>query len=282
MSLQGVDFSRKGRKNEPRRSAPYVPGKRHERYWTEPELEVLRQHFVSKGMNFCMERLPGRSKSGAYVAAHKLGLRRIGLDAVRGSWRDRFPEIDEALKKAWPAMADARGTLKALAIELGVPRDVLTRRAVALGLAIPRIKEPAWSTAENELMRKVPLHNPDRAAEIFAAHGFRRTPTSIMVRAKRLNLSRRYKEKLNAMAVARILGVDNKTVSTWIVKGWLKTERRGTVRTSQQGGDWHLISRAEFKQWILDNLERIDIRKVEKFAFVDVLVNGDAKVEASP
>lgn len=280
MSLQGVSFGR-GRKREPRISAPYVPGVRHERYWKEAELQVLRDHYHDKGILFCLNRLPGRTKQGAYSTANKLGLRRDGAPAVRGSYRAQFPEIDAALMEAWPNLSKGRGALKALATKLQVPRDLLSRRLRFLGLTMPRIKELPWAPAEDELLKRVPRHSPDKAAEIFAAHGFKRTGTAIMVRCKRVGLSRRYSETLSANAASKILGVDGKTFTLWIGKGWIKAGRRGTRRVSQQGGDSHTIERSALRQFILDNLERIDIRKVDKFSFVELLVDPSAGAGAT-
>lgn len=275
MSLQGVSFG-KGRKSEPRLSAPYVPGKKHERFWTESELQVLRDHYPSKGMNFCLAKLPGRTKSGAHGMAHKLGLHFDGVSAVRNNWRDRFPEIDAALREAWPSLAEGRGGVKKLAQRLGVPRDVLNRRSIVLGLAMPRIKEAPWTAAEEAMLQRVPLHNLRKAAEIFASHGFPRSEAAIMVRCKRLDIKRRYTETLSATGAAKILGVDGKTFTTWIEKGWIAAGRRGTRRLAQQGGDAHTIERRVLRQYILDNLEIIDIRKVDKFAFVDLLLDPSA------
>ena len=46
--LARVSFARPVAR-EPRISAPYVPGRRHERYWTEAELAVIRDHYDTKG-----------------------------------------------------------------------------------------------------------------------------------------------------------------------------------------------------------------------------------------
>ena len=91
--------------------------------------------------------------------------------------------------------------------------------------------------AEEALMKQVPLHDPDRCAKIFREHGFSRSPTAIVVRAKRLDLSRRYRETLSATQIGKLLGVDGKTVTREILQGDLKAEKRPTNRLNQQGGD---------------------------------------------
>ena len=137
---------------------------------------------------------------------------------------------------------------------------------------MPHRKEPPWSSTEIDLLRKVPLHDPDRCAKIFREHGFQRSPTAISVKAKRETLSRRAtRSSLSGTEVARLLGIDNKTTTQWCITGFLPATRRGTRRLPQQGGDVWDIDPRRLKQFILENLERIDIRKVEKFSFVDLL-----------
>ena len=99
-----------------------------------------------------------------------------------------------------------------------------------------------------------------------------RSPAAIMIRAHRCDLSRRWTATLSATAVAKILGVDGKTVTVWLLKGWLKAVKRPTRRLAQQGGDPWSVERAELRRFIAENPERIDLRKVDKLAFVELLV----------
>ena len=95
--------------------------------------------------------------------------------------------------------------------------------------------------------------------------------TAIVVRAKRLDLSRRYRETLSATQIGKLLGVDGKTVTREILQGDLKAEKRPTNRLNQQGGDPWSVTPADLRSYILEHLERIDLRKVEKFAFVQIV-----------
>ncbi|HSI41790.1 MAG TPA: helix-turn-helix domain-containing protein [Xanthobacteraceae bacterium] len=270
--LKPVSF-KKGRAHAPRLSEPYVPGRRHERFWTEAEDDILRRHYETGGLSACQAHLPHRARASIYNHAHKLGLQRQGLPAVRQK-HEASPELDERIRAEW-AQLHGRGAVNDLANRLGVPRWWLSDRARRLGLTIPHRKEPAWTDAENDLMRKVPLHDPDRCAEIFRQHGFRRTPTAIVVRAKRLDLSRRAtRETLSARQAAAILGIDDKTVTALCIAGELAATRRADRRLPQQGGNAWEIKRADLRQYIVEHLERIDLRKVEKFAFVQLLT-GD-------
>jgi hypothetical protein len=279
-ALTPVPF-RKGRPYAPRLSPPRVPGRRHERFWRDEELQVVREHYPVGGAPACKPHLPNRNVRQIYARARALGLKVEGLTPQR-AYIPLPDDIDDRIRAAWPELK-GRGAVSQLADALEVPRWWLSKRARDLGLALPHKKEPPWTPAEDALMRKVPLHAPERAAEIFRGHGFNRTPTAIVVRAKRLELSRRAtRETYSGTAAARILGVDPKTLMTWCAAGEVRATRRDDLRLPQQGGPAWEITHAELRRFILENLERIDIRKVEKFAFVHVLTAETKHAAATP
>lgn len=271
MTLKPVSF-KKGRAHEPRLSEPYVPGKRHPRYWTEEEIAILREYYPVGGVDACHVHLPNRRVQQIYSKASLLGIK-CDRHTERQRWElteDRKAQIMDE----WPVLAGKKGGVAALADRMGVPRHWLSQQALKLGLAMPHKKEPPWTAAEDDLLRTVPLHNPRRCSEIFRDHGYHRTPASIMVRTKRQSLSRRAThEGLSATKAAAILGVDNKYITSACISGSLVASRRGTKRLPQQGGDVWEIKPADLRQFVIDNIERIDIRKVDKLDFVDLLTN---------
>lgn len=280
MSLERVSF-KKGRKYEPRLSKPYVSGVRDERYWTEEENQILLDHYGDKGFAYCANKLPGRTKSGIYGQAKKLGLSKPGKGKRRN--KEDLAALDAKIKELWPTLKLPPGAVNGvneLSRQLGEPRWLVGDRCLRLGLALKRKKEPNWTTAEDELMKRVPLHDPERCAEIFRGHGFIRTPTAIVVRSKRLDLKRRYNETFSATMAAALLGLDGKTVRLYCLQGVIKAGRRKSKRLIQQGGAPHSIERADLRQFVIDNLELIDFRKVDKFALVDLLVNGGGELAA--
>lgn len=271
MSLQPVSFS-KGRMHLPRLSASYVPGRRDPRFWTDSELDIVRRYYPTGGAAACLAHLPShRTKSGVYVQANKLGL----TAKVGGGPKVHIetpPGFDETLKDAWSRLdGKKRGAVHALAERFGVPRWWLSQRARKLGLTMPHKKQPPWTAAEDALMTKVPLHDPDRCAEIFRDHGFKRSPTAIMVRAKRIGLSRRFNEGFSARQAAQILGFDDKTMTAYCISGELKASKRNDNRLPQQGGSRWIITPADLRRFVIEHLERIDFRKVDKFELVHLL-----------
>jgi hypothetical protein len=276
MPLTPVSFKQPV-KSEPRLSKPYVPGRRDKRYWTDAEIAAVREYFPKSGAAACLPHVqPHRSIGTVYQQAHKMGLSAPGKQAGKPRKRhDNTPEMDEVIRREWPQLdGKKRGEVAALADRLGLDRWVLSKRATRLGLTMPHKKEPPWTKAEIALMSKVPLHDPHKCARIFREHGFRRSETAIVVKAKRLNLSRRAtREELSATKAAKLLGVDGKTMTRWIIEWGLPATKRDDNRLAQQGGPSWDIKPADLRRFIIDNLEHIDLRKVEKFAFVDLIAN---------
>lgn len=276
MSLKPVSFKRPV-EPKPRLSKPYVPGKRDKRFWTEAEIAVVRDVFPKSGAAACLPHLqPHRSIGTVYQQAAKLGLSAPRKQSGKPRQRHIItPEMEETIRKEWALLnGKKRGEVAELAERLGLDRWVLSKTATRLGLTMPHKKEPPWTKAEIELMSKVPLHDPHRCAEIFREHGFRRSETAITVKAKRLDLSRRAtREELSATKAAKMLGVDGKTMTRWILEWGLPATKRADKRLPQQGGSSWDIKPADLRQWIIDHLEYIDLRKVEKFEFVDLLVS---------
>jgi DNA-directed RNA polymerase specialized sigma24 family protein len=255
----------------PRLSPERVYGRQAERFWKEEEDELLRANYVAKGPDWIATRLPHRTITAIYGRAAKLGLRTIHPHGRR----ERSDDLDKKIIAAWPALS-ARGDLQRFADEIGQPRWWITKCAVRLGLTKVRRKEPDWSEAEIALLRQAPLHDPDRAAEMFKARGFSRTASAIVSCANRMKISRRFNEALSAGRAANILGVDSKWITARCFSGALKARRRGSRRLPQQGGDSWAILPADLRRFVLDHLETIDIRKVEKFGFVALLTQEGA------
>ncbi|HLP66736.1 MAG TPA: helix-turn-helix domain-containing protein [Rhizobium sp.] len=276
MSLKPVSFN-KPIGHEPRISAPYVPGKRDKRFWTDEEIEIIRRHFPSGGVSACLVHLPPhRTPAGVYNQAHKLDIKSTAHSPHRAKF-EAAPDMDERIREEWEKLdGKKRGEVRDLADRLDVPRWWLSDRLLALGLTIRHKKEPPWTAAEDELMKKAPLHMPDKAAKMFREHGFIRSPTAIVVRAKRLNLSRRdAREELSATKVARILGVDGKTITRLVLAGDLPAIKRDDKRRAQQGGSAWDIKPDDLRKWILDNIDVVDLRKVDKVPFIMLIAGGD-------
>jgi hypothetical protein len=279
---------KQGRERLPRISEPYVAGKRSSRWWTEADDQVIRDYYPTGGYIACAAHLPAgkRDRGSIYRRAHMLGVKSARSRAERSKSRVQLPtDLDDQIRAAWPNLdGKKRGAVNALADELKVPRWVVSKRARDLGLALPHRKEPPWTKAEEALLASIPLHNLKRASQIFREHGFRRGETAIKVRATRRHISRRFRDGFSAYQAAEIVGFDPKNLGTYCISGELKATKRQDNRLPQQGGARWVIKPEDLRRFVLDNLERIDLRKVEKFAFVKLLTIGSEPVleEAKP
>ncbi|HBE45724.1 MAG TPA: hypothetical protein DDW17_09880 [Deltaproteobacteria bacterium] len=186
------------------------------------------------------------------------------------------PFMDEMIRKTYREKYNPRqGKIRELANRINMPRWVVTVRAREIGALEPRIKEPPWSERELHILEKNALFTPATIQRRLRMSGFKRTITAVTLKRKRLHLLRQ-QTKCTARAVAECFGVNESTVAdSWIRKGLLKAQRRGTARTEKQGGDEYFIREKDIRKFIIENIGIIDIRKVDKFWFVDILAGSN-------
>lgn len=131
-------------------------------------------------------------------------------------------------------------------------------------------KEPDWTAKELEILEKSAHLSPDRIQIHLRRLGFRRTRTAIVLKRQRMRYTKN-KQGQSAWQVSQCFGVDVHTILSWIQKGRLRAIRRGTARTERQGGDIWFIKDRWIRDFILTNLCEIDLRKVDKYWFVDLV-----------
>ena len=245
------------------------------RFWTTREEKLLREHYPQSGVGGCLIHLPGRSAAAIYNHAASLGLQAPVTqkhDFRRQRWKSS-EQIDAVIRRVYQR-TPARGDIDDLAFTVGRPRWWVTKRATKLGLVTPRFKEPAWTDAEREIVHSNFHRSPKIIRAMLKRAGYERTETAITVMGKRLGATREDPLHLTARGLATLMGVDAKTVTGWIARGLLKASRRGTDRTSAQGGDQHWIRVRDVRAFIIDNAAAVDIRKVDKFWFIDLVAHG--------
>jgi hypothetical protein len=243
-------------------------------FWTTKEIAVDRDNYPQGGVEACLPLLPGRTHGAVYRQAMKLGLRAPNQCAMRKRW-ENSDWIDGEISKLYQ-QAPTKNAVNELAERLGRPRWWVSKRAVALGITLPRFKEPAWTEDEEDLLAANVHKSAEVIRRIFAARGYNRTTTSITVKRKRLHLRPEDNGYYTATQAAGLMGVDMKTVQGWILKGLLQAKKRGTNRTEAQGGDMWWIRDKHLREFITDNAALVDIRKVDKFWFIELLAGKAA------
>lgn len=181
------------------------------------------------------------------------------------------PKIHDAIVKVY--LTDTgNGQVAALARRIGYPRWKITRHAIQIGLIAKQKKEPDWSKQELHILEVNAHRSPETIQKKLKAAGFIRSIFGILLKRKRMRMPQNL-EGMSATSLAYCLGVDSHFVTRAIHAGRLKAEPRGTNRTEVQGGDIYFIRDKDIKAYILNWLNEIDIRKVEKYWFVHLLAS---------
>lgn len=251
-----------------------VVGERREgarRFWTGREEKILRETYPVSGIEACLTLLPGRSANAIYQHAGALGLNA----PRRATPHKREPyatsdHIDASIRHVYQTKP-GKNAIGALARAVGRPRWWVSKRAQKLGLVTPRFKEPDWTDEETTIVSDAAHKSPKALRGMLKRRGFERTETAIIIKLKRLGCTREDPDHYTAAGLAGLMGIDTKTVTRWIEKGWLKADRRGTERTAIQGGDQWWIHRRAVRRFIVENVAVVDLRKVDKFWAVDLL-----------
>jgi hypothetical protein len=243
-------------------------------HWTTVEERVLLDHYASGGVMDCLAKLPGRSVLSIYARARKIGLKTAVKASPYKQWQ-KSDHVDEAIRLVYQT-PPKRGAVDALATKLMRPRWWISKRARDLGLVVPRLKELPWSDEEIDLLEQNAHKSPDRIARILKGYGYARSVAAIIVKRKRNHLGPRENpdpENLCANQLAKLMGVDAKTITRWIELEGLPATRRGTKRVPQQGGDQWQINLGKLRLWIGSHALQVDLRKVDRFWFIDLMVN---------
>ena len=248
------------------------------RFWTNREVEIVEAHYPKFGLQGLTSKLPGRTAYAIYTKAKALKLSAppdlyARSDRPRAKRRLASPEIDLYLREHVPN-AGTKTSMEAIAKAINRPRWWVSARASQLGLVHTRFKEPAWTKAEEEFAAERAHWKFDALQRAMKARGWNRTTTSIGCKLKRLGASRIDPDHYSARGLGMLLGVNGRTISAWIEKGLLGATRRGTNRVAQQGGDEWSISRRQVFDFVVSNAHVVDLRKVEKYWFIDILAAG--------
>ena len=160
--------------------------------------------------------------------------------------------------------------VRRLAERLDLPRWKVTRTAIRLGLIATQKKELNWSPEELKILESHAHKCPEVIQQHLKKAGYKRSVTGIILKRKRLRLLQNLKGQ-SATSLAECFGVDMKTVQRWIRQGLIKTNKRELNRTKQQGGNAYYIKDRWVRDFIVKYPELIDLRKVEKHWFIDIL-----------
>ncbi|HUU41878.1 MAG TPA: hypothetical protein VMW42_13160 [Desulfatiglandales bacterium] len=183
------------------------------------------------------------------------------------------PEAHELIEKVYKT-ASGNGQIKVLAKYLHLPRWKVSRYAIQQGWIARQKKEPDWSEDELTILERNAHLSPEVLRCRLKQRGYSRTTTGIVLKRKRMRLLSSL-DGQSARSLAECLGVDDHVITRAINDGRLKAQRRGMARKAVQGGDIYYIRDKNARDYIIDNLHEIDIRKVDKWWFTSILTAKD-------
>jgi hypothetical protein len=261
----------------------YKPAKLRE--WTPRELKRLHELAESGAADELVQQTlkqefrVQRTIRSIKTKRQKLGLvfSREDASAYFSQTRRKYwptQEIDEAIREVYGASKGA-GALKLLQERLGWPSAPIIRRVRELGLSTPRGDGMPWSDAEEALLVEVGYQSV-QAIQVHLAKrlGVHRTLSAIQMKLQR----GRVRQSLGGMNLAQLadaLGVAKKTVDRWLAAGHIRAILRFPELQAVNRHVWFFPNQ-EIRRFILAHLESIDLCRVEKFWFVDLLTNGKA------
>ncbi len=182
------------------------------------------------------------------------------------------PETDSSIRAAYSEQrCGDRTALKRVAQKLGWPAYAVARRGAELGLS--RTKEKQWSPGEEAVLVEWGHLTRSGVQRRLRQAGFQRSCAAIALKMTRMRVKSNL-DGYSAHSLATAMGVDVHKVLSWISRGLLQAERRGTDRTPSQGGDSWWITHKAVRQFVLRAPDEIDLWRVEKFWFLDLITDG--------
>jgi hypothetical protein len=183
-------------------------------------------------------------------------------------WR---PEYDEYLKAHYYGGLNRRfQVLNRMIRETGLPRWYIKRRAARLGLTMHQDKRP-WTAAEVAIIERL----VGKVSALTIAKRLKRTESSVVLKIKRLGLSRRVRDGYTMRDLEECLGEDHRKIQRWIESGWLRDHRQGTRRHGGNGCDIHRFQEKDIISFIKQHPQEISLSRLDQIWFLDlVLLNG--------
>lgn len=249
-----------------------------DRRWSGHELWLIDTGWKSLGLAGLIPKLPGRSAVAIHKQACDRGLAGPHGDASRLTYQrwTTNEHIDAVITRAYQSTPGPRD-LARCALAVGRPRRWVSRRAAQMGLVQPRFREPRWSAAELAILHDSEGRPPATIRRALKRAGFTRSETAIVVKLKREGLSSAVEEPdvYSIKALSGFMGVNHHVVARWIDKGWLKAKIVGQASTLKPDGNQWRILRRDVRAFVIDNAAAVDLRKVDKDWFIDLLAHKD-------
>lgn len=181
------------------------------------------------------------------------------------------PERDTLMRERYDSRIKGRAI--EVAKELGFPKYVVTQRAKVLGLSFTRkaLGLQDWTPEEEATI----IEFTGKRSSLWIARKLGRSETSMILKQKRMRLSRRVRVGYTLRDLCLCFGVDHHSIARWVAEGKLHVEKRGTARHGGQRGDIWCATEAAILRFILQNPTEFELRKVDQAWFMTLIAAGD-------
>ncbi len=180
------------------------------------------------------------------------------------------PEMDTELNYTYSINTDSKPRLINLARKFRMPRWILYQRAVKIGAIKSSQQKQKWSSEEIAILEKNAQYAPLTIKKKLETAGYQRSVSSITLKRKRMRMPSNL-EGMSANLCAEFLGVDIQIVLNYIRSDLLKAE---IIRKDRQGKINYYIKEKMIRLFIINNPDLVDLRKVEKYYFIELIANG--------
>jgi len=180
------------------------------------------------------------------------------------------PEMDAEILHTYSINTDGRPRLITLARKFRMPRWALYQRALKIGAVQSCHQKRPWRDEEIKILERNARYGPQTIRKRLEKAGFKRSIASIVLKRKRMRLLSNL-EGISAGVCAEFLGVDLHWVLNYIRQGLLKAE---IIRRDSEGKANYYIREKDLRTFIIHNPALIDLRKVEKYYFIELVANG--------
>jgi hypothetical protein len=180
------------------------------------------------------------------------------------------PEMDEELMYTYSINTDSKPRLINLAGKFNMPRWAIYQRALKIGAVTSSHQKRPWIYEEIRILEKNARYAPQTIKKKLEKAGYQRSIASIVLKRKRMRLLSNLKG-VSACLCAEFLGVDLHWVLNYIRQGLLKAE---IIRQDREGKANYFIREKDLRKFIVNNPDLVDLRKVEKYYFIELVANG--------
>ncbi|MEN8262449.1 MAG: hypothetical protein ABFR82_03205 [Nitrospirota bacterium] len=179
-------------------------------------------------------------------------------------------EMDKELLYTYSINTDNKPRLINLAKKFNMPRWALYQRALKIGAVKSSHQKIKWGEEEIKILEHNAQYVPQTIKKRLEKAGYHRSIASIVLKRKRMRLLSNL-EGMSACLCAEFLGVSLHMVLNHIKAGLLRAE---IIRYDRQGKVNYYVREKNLRKFIINNPDLIDLRKIEKYYFIELLANG--------